>query len=77
MCEGSTVSSLRRDGNDDSVVAELKRSHVHHGGTGPLMPIGQSGRGMLGADRPWERPCRRAEGWRGENTQRSRVKERK
>lgn len=45
VCAVSTVSSLRSGGNDDSVVAELETSHVLGGGTGPLIPISQSGRG--------------------------------
>ncbi len=57
VCAASTVSSLGSGGNDDSVIAGLERSHVLGGATGPLIPIGQSGR-MLGAGRPWERPCR-------------------
>lgn len=45
VCATSAVSSLRSNGNHGSVVAELDSSHVLHGGTGPLMAIGQSGRG--------------------------------
>lgn len=45
MWVASTVSSLRSDGSDDSIVAELESSHVLCGGTGPLISIGQSGRG--------------------------------
>ncbi len=81
MCvcvRSSTVSSLRSDGNDGSVVAELESSHVLGRGNWPFnthQPIRQ---GMLGAGRPWERPCRGAEGWRGyrgKSTQKGQIKE--
>lgn len=43
------------------------------GARGPLKPASQSGEGMLGAGRPWERPCRGAEG-RGERKRKSNKK---
>lgn len=46
VCVGSTLSRLRSDSNDDSVVvAELESSHVLDEGTGPLIFISQSRRG--------------------------------
>lgn len=56
----SSLGTGRSDG--DSAAAEMERSHVLGGERGPLKPTSQSGGGMLGAGRPWERPCRGAEG---------------
>lgn len=67
MCvrAASTVSSLRSDGSDDSVVVELELSHVLGRRNRPFNTHQPIRRGMLGAGRPWERPCRGADGWRG------------
>lgn len=45
----SAVSSLRSDGNDDSLVAELELSHVLHRGNRPFNACRPIRRGMLGA----------------------------
>ncbi|KAM7421139.1 hypothetical protein PAMA_015347 [Pampus argenteus] len=73
-----TVSSLGSEGKDDSVVAELEQSHVLSRGTGPLIPISQSRRGCWEQARPWERPCRGPERWRGKRrkcTEKGQIKE--
>lgn len=77
VCVASTVCSCESDGHDDGSVAgvepcawwENRPFNTHQ-------PITQ---GMLGAGRPWERPCRGAEGWkwwRGKHTQEGQIKER-